>query len=176
MILVTVIFPGKNYTSKTIEIIDSANVNEFYNEDIIEQTFISDDNYKSIGIQIATYASYVKDGELIVSIENEKGKIKKYSIKARTIIDNQIYYLKYKVKKNHKYKIIIDGENLSSPITFLTTQAEIPGYELIINNTKSNSNLILAFIKNRKDYFNTWYYLLIISILSSYAILIKENR
>lgn len=176
MCIVTIVSPGKTYTSDTTEIINSSNTNEFNNKDIIEQTFISKGNYKFVGIQIATYATYIKKGKLVVYIENQKGKQKKYTIKANSIIDNQTYYLKYKLRKNQKYKIIIDGEKLSSPITFLTTQKEMPDYELKINNKKMDSNLILSFIKNRKDYFSIWYYLLAISVLSSYAIMVKESK
>ena len=176
MIIVTIVSPGKTFTSNTTEIIDSSILNEFSNNDIIEQTFISNDNYKFVGIQIATYATFVKDGELIITIENDSGKRKKYNVKADSIIDNEMYYFKYNLKKQKKYKIIIDGEKLSGPLTFLTTQKGLPNYELKVNDKKIDSNLILAFIKNKKDYFNIWYYLLAISVLSTYAIMVKESK
>ena len=145
MIIVTIVSPGKTFTSNTTEIIDSSILNEFSNNDIIEQTFISNDNYKFVGIQIATYATFVKDGELIITIENDSGKRKKYNVKADSIIDNEMYYFKYNLKKQKKYKIIIDGEKLSGPLTFLTTQKGLPNYELKVNDKKIDSNLILAF-------------------------------
>ena len=96
LIIVSVLmllFPKKTYTSEAFEIVDRDTVKEFYNDDLIEQEFISKNNYKSVGIQIATYATLVKNGQLIVIIENEKGQQKKYTINTDSIIDNQFYYL-----------------------------------------------------------------------------------
>ena len=170
-----VLFPKKTYTSEAFEIVNRDTVKEFYNDDLIEQEFISKNNYKSVGIQIATYATLVKNGQLIVIIENERGQQKKYTINTDSIIDNQFYYLKYNLRKNKHYKLIIDGEKLSTPVTFLTTQKQIEGAKLTINGKEKKSSLILAFIKTKKNYFSIWYCLLAISILTTYLFLVKET-
>lgn len=171
-----VIFPGKTYKSNSFEILDQEILDELKDNDHLEQSFISDDNYNFVGIPIATYSKLIKKGKIIVTISNEKGKTKKYIINSDTLLDCKPYFFKYNLRKNKAYKINVIIDKLSSPITLQVTNAKIDDATLIINNEKSDKNITLYFLKAKKDYYAIWYCLLIISILSCYAIMIKENK
>ena len=171
-----IILPSKTYEQDTYEIINKSIIEDFSTSDYLEEEFVSKDNYNYVGIQVATYSTLVRKGKMIVTIINQNGKEKKYVIKVNSIIDNQEHYFKYKLKKNKKYKIRIENKNLSSPVTIITTDAKIKDAELSINGSSSDKNLVLSFIKSKKNYYNIWYCLLIIAVLSSYAIMIKENK
>ena len=170
------IAPSKTYKAHTYEVLDLEYLDKFSNNDYFEQSFISDDNYNYFGIPIATYNTLIEKGRLNVSIINENGKEKKYTIDVTSVLDTQEYYLKYNLKKNRKYTIRVTSEDLSSPVSFTITNANIKNTELVVNGEQIDKTIVLSFMKSKKNYFNIWYYLLIISVLSSYAIMIKENK
>ena len=174
--IIILVMPGKTYKADTYETIDLEYLDKFSNNNSLEQSFVSKDNYSYIGFPIATYNTLIKEGILKVSIINESGKEKKYSVNVDSVLDAQDHYFKYNLKKNKKYTIIVTSENLSSPVTFAVTNADIKNTKLVVDGKQINKTLVLSFMKSKKNYFSIWYCLLIISVLSSYAILIKENK
>ncbi|MCI8547654.1 MAG: hypothetical protein HFJ38_02055 [Bacilli bacterium] len=175
IILYTLLFPSKQFSSYTYETINKSTIDEIRNKDLVEQSFQAEDNYITVGLPIANYGQIIKKGKIIVTITDEQGKKKKYNIKATNIIDNEYYYLNYRFKKNKNYKITIQVKDLKSPITFLTTEKEIKGTNLRVNKKERKENIILSFMYSKKNYFNIWYCLFIISILLCYMTLIKEK-
>lgn len=176
IILYTLLFPSKQFSSYTYETINKSTIGEIRDKNLVEQSFQAEDNYITVGLPIANYGQIIKKGKIIVKIIDEEGKEKKYNIKVTNIIDNEYYYLNYKFKKNKNYKIIIQTENLKSPITFLTTEKEIKNTRLKINKEEQKENIILSFMYSKKNYFNIWYCLFIISILLCYMTLIRESN
>ena len=69
------------------------------------------------------------------------------------------------MKKGKKYKMVIQVENASFPITIYTTNANISSANLIIDNKSRKDNIALSFMYKRKDYFNIWYLLLVIVLI-----------
>ena len=80
IILYTLLFPSKQFSSYTYETINKSTIDEIRNKDLVEQSFQAEDNYITVGLPIANYGQIIKKGKIIVTITDEQGKKKKYNI------------------------------------------------------------------------------------------------
>ncbi len=147
---------------------------ELKDGDIIEEEFTSNGNYKKIGIPFANYGKVIDKGWFDVTITNSKTKEKKFKNKLGNIVDNEDYYIKYKLKKNNKYKISIKIHKPKYPVTLYLTKEDKKSV------TKYNGNILdknirLSFMKYSKDYSVIWNFSFIISIIVLYVILIRNS-
>ena len=172
LIFISIVFP----ISKTITTNYSGNeiIGELKAGDVIEEEFISNGNYNKVGIPFANYGKINDKGYFKVAITNSKNKQKKYKIKLGNIVDNEDYYLKYKLKKNQKYKIYMKLYKPKYPITIYLTNKDKKA-NTIFNGNKLKNNIRLSFMYSIKDYFNIWNYSFIFLLIILYAILIKNS-
>ena len=122
----------------------------------------------------ADYGKLIKKGNILISITNDKNKIKKIKVKAKSLFDNDTFYVKYKLKKNKKYIINIQN-NTKSDITFYTTEANIKNARLL-DGKNSNKTLVLSFKKNVRNYKLLWYYFMILCFFLSISVLYNGGK
>lgn len=176
LLLFSIFNPSKKPSSSTYEVINQDNTSEIKDGDLLKQTFISEKDYYAVGLPIATYNKVLENGTIKIIIYDQKLKKTTFKIKASSIVDNQVYYIKYNFKKDNTYKIEITTSNLSSPITFSTTRKKIENAKLIKNNIQREDNIILSFLYKKDNYLNAWYYLFGISIILFLMIMMESGK
>lgn len=171
-----IIFPTKKLVSDSYESYNKSTIGKIKKDDVITQEFVSDKNYNGIGISFATYSEILNNGNILIKIYEEEKIIKEAKIKASSIKDNSSYYFDCKLKENYKYKLKITAENINQSITIYTTGAKVNNANLIINNLKSNDNILLQFTYQKANYFNIWYCILGISLTLLFLIYVKSEE
>ena len=172
LIITSIIFPSSKAVTNNFSGLDI--IGELKNGDVLEEEFTSKSNYNKIGIPFANYGMVIDKGKVEVTIENSKGKKKKYNIKLSSIVDNQYYYLPYKLKKNQKYKITVMVVKPEYPITIYMTKKDKKSITKF-NGDLCDDNIRLGFMYNEDDYFNIWNYVFILSLVILYSVLIKNS-
>ena len=172
LIITSIIFPSSKAVTNNFSGLDI--IGELKNGDVLEEEFTSKSNYNKIGIPFANYGMVIDKGKVEVTIENSKGKKKKYNIKLSSIVDNQYYYLTYKLKKNQKYKITVMVVKPEYPITIYMTKKDKKSITKF-NGDLCDDNIRLGFMYNEDDYFNIWNYVFILSLVILYSVLIKNS-
>ena len=173
ILILLIIFPYKTEKISTYKLYNKEPYKALKYKDTITQEFISDDNYNAVGLLYADYGKLIKKGNIIITITNENNKTKKFKLKARSLFDNNIFYVKYRVHKNKKYVITVQN-NTKSDITFYTTEANIGSARLLDGNDNNNNNnkvLVLSFKKNTRNYKLLWYYSMGLCIFLSVCVL-----
>ena len=172
LIITSIIFPSSKAVTNNFSGLDI--IGELKNGDVLEEEFTSKSNYNKIGIPFANYGMVIDKGKVNVIIENSNKKEKKYTIKLSSVVDNQYYYLPYKLKKNQKYKITVKVVKPEYPITIYMTNKDKKSITKF-NGDIRDDNIRLGFMYNEKDYFNIWNYVFILSLVILYSVLIKNS-
>ncbi len=167
--ILLVCFPIKVRDISTYDVYNKEPFDPIVYNDSISQEFVSQDNYKYIGLYYANYGKILKKGYINVIIENENGKKKIRKIRVNSILDNSVLYIKCNLKKGEKYILTIQNKN-KSDITFYTTETKIESTK-IINYDLDDKILIMSFIKEKNKYKSLWYYLMILSIYLGISVL-----
>lgn len=173
LIIFSLIKPAKTYSMVTSGDDKQKVIGELVNNDRIVQDFSLKKNSNIIGFRFATYGNNITKGKVIVTISNGK-KTKKYKIKASKLVDNEMYFIKYKFKKDKRYKIDITVKNTNLPITLYITD-RMDNTTMYLNDKKQNSSLYFATVYKKNNYFYIWYYLLGIFMLLLYNSLLKNG-
>ena len=172
----SLLFPKQSYVSKTNEIKSLDILGEVENNDVIEQTFISDDDYLKFGIYLATYTEILREGNLIIKITDEDNKTEEIKVMISRINNDSYYYIDYKLEKNKKYDIAITMENSTKPITLYTTKQQTKDAELKYNGEPQDSMLVLSFMYEEDYYFNIWYCLMASALILAYLVMTKPSK
>lgn len=174
LFVIIMLFPYKTDSVKTYNHVNKNPIDKLDDNDYLEQVFEADDNYNYVGLFYANYGRLIKKGYIKLSILNEQGKIKKYKIKVQTLFDNSPFYVKYKVKKGKKYRIVIENKT-KKDITFYTTDDKIKNAEFYRNGELQSNNLILSFKKKSVSHKLIWYYFMFITIFMMFYILSEKK-
>lgn len=168
--------PDKTYDTKHYKAVDRSLYALNYN-DQVKQEFISDDNYEELGLPISNDGVFREDGKIFVEITNDKNQTKKHTINSSQLNDpNSFYFLKYKLKKDKKYIIVIYKNNTTTPISLFYTKAKQKNATMMINgDIQKGKNLLLSFKKRSINKFNIWYILLITNLVIVYFVL-REKK
>ena len=166
----------KTYSQKTIEV-KSLKGLVLDNDTTIIQNFKTDDNYSSIGFLASSNSNYINTGYINISIIND-GKVKrKVKMSANEICDDnyyyKYYYVKYYFKKDQVYTLKITGSNLSDNILIGRTSYKSDELSLYKDDSLQKGNMAISFLQKNNDIFYIWYYLMIISLLIIYIMVLR---
>ena len=173
LILFSLIRPVKTYSMTTSGDDKQKVVGELSNNDRITQDFTLKENSSSIGFRFATYGRDITKGKILVTISNGK-KSKKYKIKANKLVDNEMYFLKYKFKRNKKYTVDIIIKNTNYPVTLYITDT-MNNTSMYLNDKEQDNSLYFGTVYKKSNYFYIWYYSLGIIVLLLYVTLLKNG-
>lgn len=174
--VISIIYPQKVYASKTLTSSSAAIVNEINNNDVIEQTFISDGNYEKFGIYFGTYETIFKKGKLILTITDENDKEETIELKLSKLSDNNYYYFDYSLKKDKEYMISLTIKNSNDPISVYALDEKPRNSTLTFNGESQDNIVALSFMYGEKSYFNVWYSLMGIVLLTGCLVMTTPNR
>lgn len=176
MIIITLFFPSQTPSTKTFKQKDISPIGEIKNNDVLEQKFVCEKDYHKVGILFANYNKIIDKGNLVIKVIDSNKKVQKQEVKLSSIIDNSYLYIAYPFKKGERYLVQLTVKDATDFITLYTTKAEIKNASLSYNGENQENNMALSFMSMKNNYFNIWYYLFGMSIMSCYVILIKYNR
>ncbi len=174
--LLFLIISPKTYSADTLEVKNLKGI-ELNNNTTIIQKINTKKDYSHVGFLASSNNNYIDNGILNVSIIYN-GKVKK-SVKlfANEICDDnyyyKYYYIKYNFKKNRNYTIKITAQKLSDPVFIGKTNYKNNGFSLQKNDNLQKGNVALSFMYQKNDMFYIWYYLMIVSLLIMFLIMIK---
>lgn len=174
--IISLIVPQKVYSSKTLTSSSAAIVNEVNNNDVIKQNFISDGNYEKIGIYLGTYETIFKKGKIILTITDENNKEKTIEEKLLNISDNNYHYFNYQLEKGKEYTMSISIKNSDSPISVYSLEETEEEKQLTFNGKVRQSSIALSFMYAEKSYFNVWYSLMGLVLLTGCLVMINPNK
>lgn len=172
--IATLIFPFETYSVITSGNDKQKVIGELSSNDIIIQNLKPKYNCDSIGFRFANYGANMKKGNIYVNIESNGQLKKKFKIKTSKLVDNEIYYIKYKFKKNKIYKISLTVENIDSPITLYITD-KTKDTIMILNGKEQESSLYFTLTYKKHNYFSIFYYLFAILMLLLYKFLLENG-
>ena len=171
-LILLLIFPNKHYIIDYTEVINNDIIGEITKNDYIVQEFTSENNYRGFGFKFANYSKIINSGKLTITItDTTNNKTKVIKKKLKNLLDNQYFFLKYKLKKNHHYIVSIKS-NSKNIITFYSTMDNKNSKKLYLNGNLQNSNLQMSFRNEEKKYDFIWYYIFALSIYIFYKMLV----
>lgn len=170
------IFNSRTYASDNYNVVNLKEIK--LNKDVvIEQDFIPNKNYSSIGFLASNNGNYIKKGYLRVYILSDGKVLKKYKINAKKICDDnyyyKYYYFKYNLKKNRSYTIRIVSSKLSSDVFIGKVSNKSRTYS--VNNENKPGSLALSFAYSKKSLFFIWYFLMCVSLVLVIYMKGKDN-
>lgn len=169
--LIMLIFPKTTYISVNSKAVNSDSIVGTNNTEIGQEINITD-NYNKIGFLLSSNLSYIENGNIVINIYQNNKLKKQKKIKANSIIDDnyyyKYYYVNYKFKKGNQYKIVITFDNLSNPISIMTTEDSKFSGNLYVDNVLNNKVLSLSFLKSDTKRSYLWYSILLICVILSY--------
>ena len=166
------LFPYKEENKNSSLLNDTGILGEIKKEDNTIQYFESNKSYNKIGFRFANYQKIIKKGYLKITINDlKKNKKKIIKQKMNGLLDNELFYIDYKIVKNTKYSIEI--KNYSDyAITLYTTNDKDSKTKLYLNNEYINEDLILYFKNYKKRQTYLWYFSFALTI---YLIILVLN-
>lgn len=166
-----ILFPYKEEKKYTTKINDLGMLNKLKKGDILIQEFKSNKNYNSFGLRYANYQKYIKKGCLRIIIKDKKNNKERIIKKnLNSLVDNDPFYINYKLIKNTEYSIQIENDS-DYNITFYTTKDNDKKTRLFVNDELKKEDLILFFKKYNKRQSFLWYYSLIVVLYFIYSIM-----
>ena len=167
------LFPSKNITLVRSEEKESYASEALFSEVELSQEFSPQENYDGIAFYVGTYMKVFNEGKLKVQIEDSKDKvIYDKDIDMKTVVDSAAIYLKFKAKKDEKYKLTIQLEDIKEElpiVVYMTKEDKNP--LLIKNGEEQEDSLDLDYFSYTKSYFNLWYIFLLGGLFYLYYLL-----
>lgn len=170
ILILTIIFivlPSIVIKVDSIKIDNQKPLEPFNDETVIEQRFISDDNYDSFAVFFATYNYIFKNGNITIDLlETGSNKHCKRNIYATSLTDTGPTTIECELKKNKEYSLKINTRGIPNyhKITLYTTSYDDDNYELLVDDTIQEENLVIYYYKNVPSYTNLFYIFLLITI------------
>lgn len=134
----------------------------------VVQTFKATDDFSGFGLLFANYDQLIDQGTVEIKIMNQKEQIDTCSMEARNLMDLSFFYCDTSLTNGQLYDLLISVENITSPITFLTTTAPIDGATLTINKKPQDQLIIMDFTKQRKNYMLAWAFAMLAALTFCY--------
>ncbi|MBQ3469151.1 MAG: hypothetical protein IJH18_03785 [Bacilli bacterium] len=172
LIAVTLFFPPSKLAMDSVGGNDI--IGSLKDGDVLEEEFITKRGYSSLGIPFANYSQLIDKGYVLVTIKQDRYRPKKYKVKLANIMDNEYYFFKYRFRKNKKYTLTIEIKDANYPMAIYKTN-KAKNAALKINGISSKDSIRLAFLYKDKDYFNIWYYVVLLSIVSLCFVMFKDG-
>ena len=167
------LFPSKNITLVRSEEKESYASEALFSEVELSQEFSPQENYDGIAFYVGTYMKVFNEGKLKVQIEDSKDKvIYDKDIDMKTVVDSAAIYLKFKAKKDEKYKLTIQLEDIKEElpiVVYMTKEDKNP--LLVKNGEEQEDSLDLDYFSYTKSYFNLWYIFLLGGLFYLYYLL-----
>ena len=160
VILFFSIFPVKKLYYINHYNVDTSFEEFIENDSVIEDEFEAPANSEGIAILIGTYMKTLEKGILNMRIIDEQKNEEIYNniMPFSRIKDCNFLNLKCKIEKNHKYRIIINIDNVDSNnnIVFSIAKTGNENDTYKINDIAKNHNLNISYIKESNSYENIW--------------------
>ena len=177
MIVACIASPGTKKVSVVSPLQEIAPMEKVTLGDKITQKFTPDSDYDGLGLYYANYTNYVQSGELHVDVESS-GERNQFAYNIGMLTDNSFFYINQTLKKDKPYTITLYLTGNVEGVTFFTTTEAGPYNVKLSRNGKAveTSALVMAFVTECKDYFATWYFMIILALIACYVALnIKEE-
>lgn len=138
---------------------------------VVTQEFESTDDFSGFGLLFASYQQILDHGSIEIDIYNHQQEIvDTCSVEARNLMDLSFLHCNASLAKGQQYKLVISTENLSSSVTFLTTETHIDNTALAINKKTQDNLIVMDFTEQRGDYMLAWCFAVLANLVICYIV------
>lgn len=134
----------------------------------ITQTFEATDDLTGFGLLFANYNQVFDQGIIKIKVSTHQESVGTCSVEVRNLIDLSFFYCDLPLTEGQYYELLISTEDIASPITFLTTTAQIDHATLTINKKPSNQLIVMDFTRQRNSYMLAWIFAVLANLVFCY--------